>query len=99
MEVGPQNQTKDGLLGPNGYSNSIIVGYMDPLGYRTSKNVKHWSRKSELQAVNPKALDPKQRLRDQRRAEKVPDTDLAKGWFLLFVFLGTFGFGIWAFGA
>ena len=71
---------------------------MDPLvSYRTSKNVKDESPKSEPQAVNPKALDPKQRLRDQRRAEKVPDTDLAKGRFLFF--LGGFGFGIWAFGA
>ena len=30
MELGHQNHHKDGLLGPN----SIIVVYMDPLGYR-----------------------------------------------------------------
>ena len=29
MELGPQNHNGDGLLGPN----SIIVVYMDPLGY------------------------------------------------------------------
>ena len=29
MELGPQNRNGDGLLGPN----SIIVVYMDPLGY------------------------------------------------------------------
>ena len=31
MELGPQNHNGDGLLGPN----SIIVVYMDPLGYNT----------------------------------------------------------------
>ena len=30
MELGPQNHNGDGLLGPN----SIIVVYMDPLGYQ-----------------------------------------------------------------
>ena len=29
MELGPQNHNRDGLLGPN----SIMVVYMDPLGY------------------------------------------------------------------
>ena len=29
MELGPQNQIRDGLLGPN----SIMVVYMDPLGF------------------------------------------------------------------
>ena len=29
MELGPQNQNRDGLLGPN----SIMVVNMDPLGY------------------------------------------------------------------
>ena len=29
MELGPQNHNGDGLLGPN----SIIVVYMDPLGF------------------------------------------------------------------
>ena len=33
MELGPQNHNGDGLLGPN----SIIVGYMDPLGYNLFK--------------------------------------------------------------
>ena len=30
MELGPQNRNGDGRLGPN----SIVVVYMDPLGYR-----------------------------------------------------------------
>ena len=34
MELGPQNHTRDGFLGPN----SIVVVYMDPLGIlRTAK--------------------------------------------------------------
>ena len=33
MELGPQNHNGDGLLGPN----SIIVVYMDPLGYYLSR--------------------------------------------------------------
>ena len=34
MEIGPQNRNRDGFLGPN----SIIVVYMDPLGFRDSSN-------------------------------------------------------------
>ena len=35
MELGSQNHSRDGLLGPN----SIIVAYMDPLGMETIGSV------------------------------------------------------------
>ena len=45
MELGPQNHNGDGLLGPN----SIIVVYMDPLGYR----VYPWTLDSKSSSLNP----------------------------------------------
>ena len=47
MELGPQNHSIDGLLGPN----SIIVVYMDPLG--TALNPK-----LNTKLLNPEALNP-----------------------------------------
>ena len=43
MELGSQNHSRDGLLGPN----SIIVVYMDPLGTRkpSTARVRDWALK------------------------------------------------------
>ena len=53
MELGPQNHSGDGLLGPN----SIMVVYMDPLG-KQSFWLRAWGF-WELKLPKPKQKGPK----------------------------------------
>ena len=53
MELGPQNPSGDGLLGPN----SIMVVYMDPLG-KQSFWLRAWGF-GELKLPKPKQKGPK----------------------------------------
>ena len=52
MELGPQNHSRDGLMGPN----SIMVVYMDPLGKQLTLPVNCCCYTSPFQLLDKKQM-------------------------------------------
>ena len=48
MELSPQNQNRDGLSGPN----SIMVVYMEPLGFEVYSRIIHKPQKGYLKRTH-----------------------------------------------